>query len=84
MDVISVCKGLSLNDSYWISDENETKSFSQVNLYENRFSNILANIGISFILSFLKVNTSKLGIFEPCLDSFLFLFKASIICSLVG
>lgn len=23
MDVISVCKGLSLNDSYWISDENE-------------------------------------------------------------
>ena len=47
MDVISVCKGLSLNDSYWISDENETKSFSQVNLYENRFSNILANIAFT-------------------------------------
>ena len=47
MDVITVCKGLSLNDSYWISDENETKSFDQVNLYENRFSNILANIAFT-------------------------------------
>ena len=47
MDVISVCKGLSLNDSYWISDENETKTFDQVNLYENRFSNILATIAFT-------------------------------------
>lgn len=34
MDVISVCKGLSLNDSYWVADENETKDFDHVNLYE--------------------------------------------------
>ena len=47
MDVITVCKGLSLNDSYWISDENETKAFDQLNLYENRFSNILANIAFT-------------------------------------
>ncbi len=47
MDVIAVCKGLSLNDSYWIADENETKTFDQVNLYENRFSNILANIAFT-------------------------------------
>lgn len=47
MDVISVCKGLSLNDSYWITDENETKAFSQVNLYENRFSRILAGIAFT-------------------------------------
>ncbi len=47
MDVITVCKGLSLNDSYWISDENEVKTFDQVNLYENRFSNILANIAFT-------------------------------------
>ena len=47
MDVISVCKGLSLNDSYWITDENETKTFSQVNLYENRFSRILANVAFT-------------------------------------
>ena len=47
MDVISVCRGLSLNDSYWITDENETKAFSQVNLYENRFSRILANVAFT-------------------------------------
>lgn len=47
MDVISLCKGLSLNDSYWISDENETKTFAQVNLYENRFSAILASVAFT-------------------------------------
>lgn len=47
MDVISVCKGLSLNDSYWICDENETKTFDRVNLYENRFNNVLANIAFT-------------------------------------
>ncbi len=44
MDVLLVCKGLSLNDSYWVSDENETKNFAQVNLYNNPFSRVLANI----------------------------------------
>ena len=47
MDVIAVCKGLSLNDSYWICDENETKTFDQVNLYKNRFSRVLATIAFT-------------------------------------
>ena len=47
MDVIAVCKGLSLNDCYWIADEHETKTFEQLNLYENRFSNVLANIAFT-------------------------------------
>ena len=47
MDVITVCKGLSLNDSYWICGENETKTFDQVNLYENRFSSVLASIAFT-------------------------------------
>ena len=47
MDVIAVCKGLSLNDSYWINDESETKTFDQVNLYENRFSKVLASIAFT-------------------------------------
>lgn len=47
MDVISVCKGLSLNDSYWIADELEKKTFDQVNLYNNRFSRVLANIAFT-------------------------------------
>lgn len=40
--IIDVCKGLSLNDSYWIVPEGFEGKFSQYNLYENRFSEILA------------------------------------------
>lgn len=42
MDVILVCKGLSLNDSYWITDETFTESFESENLYDNNFSRVLA------------------------------------------
>ena len=47
MDIISVCKGLSLNDSYWVAGEDEKKSFSQLNLFENRFSQVLASIAFT-------------------------------------
>ena len=47
MDVIAACKGLSLNDSYWIADENETKTFERLNLYENRFSAVLASVAFT-------------------------------------
>ena len=40
--IIDVCKGLSLNDSYWVVPEGFKGSFAQYNLYENRFSEILA------------------------------------------
>lgn len=40
--IIDVCKGLSLNDSYWIVPENFDGTFAQFNLYENRFSEMLA------------------------------------------
>jgi transcriptional regulator with XRE-family HTH domain len=40
--IIDVCKGLSLNDSYWIVPNGLEGSFSQYNLYENRFSEILS------------------------------------------
>lgn len=40
--IIDVCKGLSLNDSYWVVPENFTGTFHQYNLYENRFSEMLA------------------------------------------
>ena len=40
--IIDVCKGLSLNDSYWIVPENFSGNFAQYNLYENRFSEMLA------------------------------------------
>ena len=40
--IIDVCKGLSLNDSYWIVPEGFTGTFTDYNLYENRFSEILS------------------------------------------
>lgn len=40
--IIDVCKGLSLNDSYWVVQEGFDGSFAQYNLYENRFSEILS------------------------------------------
>ena len=40
--IIDVCKGLSLNDSYWVVPENFDGKFAEYNLYENRFSEALA------------------------------------------
>ena len=40
--IIDVCKGLSLNDSYWVVPEGFVGTFEAYNLYENRFSEILA------------------------------------------
>lgn len=44
MNIISVSKGLSLNDCYWVVEEGFVGSFSEYNLYDNRFSNILASL----------------------------------------
>ena len=40
--IIDVCKGLSLNDSYWVVPEGFSGRFKDFNLYENRFSEILS------------------------------------------
>ena len=40
--IIDVCRGLSLNDSYWIVPEGFHGKFADYNLYENRFSEILS------------------------------------------
>lgn len=47
MNIISVCKGLSLNDCYWVVDESFNGSFEKYNLYENRFSNVIAQIAFT-------------------------------------
>lgn len=47
MSIISICKGLSLNDSYWVVEEGFEGSFDQYNLYENRFSRVLGLIAFS-------------------------------------
>ncbi|MCD7766656.1 MAG: helix-turn-helix domain-containing protein [Lachnospiraceae bacterium] len=40
--IIDVCKGLSLNDSFWVVPGDFNGSFSDYNLYENRFSEALS------------------------------------------
>jgi hypothetical protein len=40
--IIDVCKGLSLNDSYWVVPAGFEGTWGQYNLYENRFSEILS------------------------------------------
>ena len=40
--IIDICKGLSLNDSYWIVPSGFAGKFTDFNLYENRFSEILS------------------------------------------
>jgi hypothetical protein len=47
MNVISVSKGLSLNDCYWVVEEGFEGSFEKSNLYDNNFSNILAYIAFT-------------------------------------
>lgn len=42
--IIDVCKGLSLNDSYWVTSDDFTGTFDEYNLYENRFDNALSLI----------------------------------------
>ncbi len=40
--IIDVCKGLSLNDSYWVVPRGFDGTYEQYNLYENKFSEILS------------------------------------------
>lgn len=47
--IIDICKGLSLNDSYWVVPRDFTGTFAQYNLYENRFSEILSLVAFTGI-----------------------------------
>lgn len=42
--IIDICFGLSLNDSYWVTPYDFEGSFSEYNLYENRFDEALSYI----------------------------------------
>ena len=47
LDIISVSKGLSLNDVYWVVEDDFEGSYSRYNLYENHFSQILALVAFT-------------------------------------
>ena len=52
--IIDICKGLSLNDSYWIVDENFKGTFANNNLYDNRFSQTLSLMAFTGYGSYVK------------------------------
>ena len=56
MNIIRVSKGLSLNDCYWVVEEGFNGTFEKYNLYDNRFSQLLALIAFTGYGS--SVNTS--------------------------
>ena len=47
MSIISVCKGLSLNDCYWVVEDGFNGTFGQYNLYDNRFNRVLGLIAFT-------------------------------------
>lgn len=47
MAIIKVSKGLSLNDCYWVVEEGFAGTYDQFNLYDNRFSQVLAFIAFT-------------------------------------
>ena len=47
LDIISVSKGLSLNDCFWVVPEDFTGTFAQNNLYDNKFNTILSYIAFT-------------------------------------
>ena len=47
MRIIQLTKGLSLNDCYWVVEDGFAGSFEQFDLYDNRFSRVLALIAFT-------------------------------------
>ena len=47
IDIIGVSKALSLNDVYWVVEEDFKGKYKDYNLYDNKFNNILALIAFT-------------------------------------
>ena len=45
--ILQICKGLSLTDCYWVTYPNDKKTFAEVNLVDNRFSQVLSQIAFT-------------------------------------
>lgn len=50
--IIDLCRGLSLNDAYWVDRADSKQLFERINLYDNPFNNILAQIAFTGYGSF--------------------------------
>ena len=45
--IISLCRGLSLNDVYWVAENDFHGTWTEVNLYENPFSEAISAVAFS-------------------------------------
>lgn len=45
--VIALCRGLSLNDCYWVVEKGSSETFYEANLFDNRMSRLLAQIAFT-------------------------------------
>lgn len=54
--IIDFCKGLSLNDCYWVVEEDFDGTFAKNNLFDNRFSNVLSHMAFTGYGSFQKTS----------------------------
>ena len=65
LSIIHVSKGLSLNDCYWVVEEGFEGSFAKYNLYDNRFSQILALIAFTGYGSSIRTSLASCPEFTP-------------------
>lgn len=47
LGILSLSKGLSLNDCYWVLEEGDPSAFGKANLYDNRMSQLLAQVAFT-------------------------------------
>lgn len=47
LGILTLSKGLSLDDCYWVVQEGDTSTFAQVNLYDNPISRLLAQVAFT-------------------------------------
>ncbi len=59
MTIIKVSKGLSLNDCYWVVEEGFDGLYDKFNLYDNRFSQVLALIAFTGYGSSIRTSLSS-------------------------
>lgn len=45
--IIRICKGLSLNDCFWVVESRDPSTFAKSNLYDNPFSRIVSRIAFT-------------------------------------
>ena len=47
MGILALCKGLSVDDSYWVVEDGFEDTFEKYNFFENRFNEVLALIAFT-------------------------------------